>query len=397
MGREQAQVLVQLRIALVEISCAEVRVATESSLVLPGDQNEFGMDLQFGDAKTNHHPCFLQTVADSDVLLFIKARRQFHQDLYLFSIVGCVDQRIDDLAVLGHPVEVDLDGTNRRINGRFPQKVHHMDKLMVGEMQQHVALLHGVHHTGGRLKPRVGERRLFRMGQVLPAKIRERHQVPPVVVAFARNHTCSRLQFHPAKEGLQHVPWHLAIEKKANHFARTSTLQASLHLGHHRTRQIIVHVNGCIPGRLHGVGFDGLGFKQPEDPRQFSTDDVVEEHHALGPFALWQDQEPRQVVRQLDQGQFALGFRHAQTNGQVDGPVLQFGHVVASSQHDGHKRRPNLVSEIVPNKIEVLRAQRCGLNHLNSLLRQGLLHLSEGVVKLHLQLGDPRMDGIQRF
>ena len=379
-----------------EIACADVGVTSHAALVFPGDEDELGVHLQLGNPKTDHHPCLLQHVADADVLLLVKARRQFHHDLHVLSVAGGVHQRVDHQAVLGDTVQVDLNGSDARVDGRFTQQIHHMHKLVVRVVQQDVALVDGVHHAGGVLQARMSQRLLSRVHQLRPAEVGEPHQVPAVVVALAGNDTCFRLQFQLAQQGLKHVLGHRPVVQETDDLARTPPLETALHLGHHRPGQIVVHVDGRVSGRLDGKRLDVNRFKQFEDPRQSLTNDVVQEHHTLQALVGRQRQEPGQVARQLDQSQLLLALCRGEANGQITLAIHQLWHFHPPSQHDGHQGRADRPAEIIVHKFRIFCREVGLVHHGDALAPQLVLKGHKRVVKFALKTGDLGFNLFQR-
>ena len=234
------------------------------------------------------------------------------------------------------------------------------------------------------------------MHQVGPTEIGESHQVPAVVVALARNDARFRLQFKLAKQSLEHVFGHLPVVQETNHLAGTPSLEPSLHLGHHRPGQVVIHVDGRVSGRLDGERLDVHRFEQLEDPGQGISNDVVQEHHALQALVGWQRQEPGQVTRELNQGQLFLGLRCGEADGQIPLPVHQLWHFHPAPQHDGHEGRADRSAEVVVHKFRIPWGEVGFVHHGDALASQILLNGDERVIKLALKSGDLGFNLVQR-
>ena len=98
------------------------------------------MDLEVGNANADHRPSILKHVGHLQVVLLVEPRRQFHHHFDSFSVARCIHQGVDDLAVFGHAVQVDLDRRDMGIDGRLPQKIDDVHKLVVRTMHKHIAV-----------------------------------------------------------------------------------------------------------------------------------------------------------------------------------------------------------------------------------------------------------------
>ena len=90
-GREQTQILVDAGIAFVKVARAHVSEAPDFSLLAARHQNDLAVHLQVRNADAYNGTCLLQHVGHLEVVLFVKACRELHNDFDALSIPGRID------------------------------------------------------------------------------------------------------------------------------------------------------------------------------------------------------------------------------------------------------------------------------------------------------------------
>ena len=123
-----------------KIARADVAKPRHFALLSAGHQDDLAMDLEIGNANADHRPSILKHVGHLKIVFLIEPRRQFHHHFDPFSIARRIHQGVDDLAVFGHAVQVDLDRRDMGIDGRLPQKIDDVHKLVVRTMHKHIAV-----------------------------------------------------------------------------------------------------------------------------------------------------------------------------------------------------------------------------------------------------------------
>ena len=78
-------------------------------------------------------------------------RLQLDDHLHILAVQGRAHQRIDDVRILGHTVEVDPNGRDLGVQGRFAQEIRELGEIVVGVMQEDVALGDLVQNAGPAL------------------------------------------------------------------------------------------------------------------------------------------------------------------------------------------------------------------------------------------------------
>ena len=71
--RQQAEICVEARCFLIEVTSTDMTVEARFALLLPGDKNQLAMHFQTGDAKDHIDPPFGETLRPTDVRCLIES------------------------------------------------------------------------------------------------------------------------------------------------------------------------------------------------------------------------------------------------------------------------------------------------------------------------------------
>ena len=112
-----------------------------------------------------------QTLGPLDVVLLVKAGTKFHEHRDLFAVLGSIDQRLAQAALLGHAVECDAQRDALGVVGGLVHQIQEGVHGLVGIKEQLVALQHlfadGAGHIDGGVGLRLKRRKEQLVAQVL--------------------------------------------------------------------------------------------------------------------------------------------------------------------------------------------------------------------------------------
>ena len=335
-GRQQGEVAEHAGRGLIEVAGAHVRIVSLDAAFLTRDEQELGVRLEAGHPEDDLDARLLQGLRDLDVVALVEPRLQFDHHLHLLAVERSTGQRVDDVRILRHPIEVDPDGLDFRIDRRLPQQVHQLGEGVIGIMEQDVPPRNLLEIAGAALQVPVRQGPELAVDQSGPPEVREVHQVLAVVVPAPGDD--ARFVHHtqlPDQE-LQQILRHGPVVEKAHVVALLPAGDAFPHLLEQGLGEVVVHVNLRVPRHLDGIGGHRRRLKRGEQAGQADADHIVEEQNAMPPIVLRQDEEPVEVIGQFKQGE-PRPLRHLplEGNGVIDGPVLQFGHAHIRDE-DGH-------------------------------------------------------------
>ena len=114
--------------------------------------------------------CLFQTLGPFDVVLLVKARAELHEHRDLFAVLGSIDQRLAQAALLGHAVERDAQRDALGVVGGLVHQIQEGVHGLVGIKEQLVALQHlfadGAGHIDGGVGLRLKRRKEELVAQV---------------------------------------------------------------------------------------------------------------------------------------------------------------------------------------------------------------------------------------
>ena len=115
--------------------------------------------------------CLFQTLGPLDVVLLVKAGTKFHEHRDLFAVLGSIDQRLAQAALLGHAVERDAQRDALGVVGGLVHQIQEGVHGLVGIKEQLVVLQHlladGAGHVDGGIGLRPKRRKEQLVAQVL--------------------------------------------------------------------------------------------------------------------------------------------------------------------------------------------------------------------------------------
>ena len=112
-----------------------------------------------------------QALGPLDVVLLVKARAELHEHRDLFAVLGGIDQRLAQAALLGHAVERDAQRDALGVVGGLVHQVQERIHGLVRVKEQLVVLQHlladGTGHVDGGVGLRLKRRKEQLVAQVL--------------------------------------------------------------------------------------------------------------------------------------------------------------------------------------------------------------------------------------
>ena len=106
-GGHEHKVAVELGRLLVKVAGAQKRESGERHALAIGELTDLGVALKALGAVDDGAACLFQTLGPLDVVLLVEAGAELHEHRDLFAVLGGIDQRLAQAALLGHAVERD--------------------------------------------------------------------------------------------------------------------------------------------------------------------------------------------------------------------------------------------------------------------------------------------------
>ena len=144
--RHHAQVGIQAGGLLVVVARADLRGIRRVAVLHALDQAELAVHLVAVQAVDHVAAGLLQPAAPLDVVLLVKARLELHEHQHVLAVFGGLNERLDDLALLGHAVERHFDGNDALVVGGLLQHRQKRLHALVRIGEQLVALADLVEH-----------------------------------------------------------------------------------------------------------------------------------------------------------------------------------------------------------------------------------------------------------
>ena len=107
MGGHEHKVAVELGRLLVKVAGAQQRQACKRHALAIGELADLGVALKALGAVDDGAACLFQALGPLDVVLLIEAGAELHEHRDLFAVLGGIDERLAQAALLGHAVERD--------------------------------------------------------------------------------------------------------------------------------------------------------------------------------------------------------------------------------------------------------------------------------------------------
>ena len=171
MGCHEHKVAVEFGRLLVKVAGAQKREAGERHALAIGELADLGVALKAFGAVDDGAACLFQTLGPLDVVLLVKAGAELHEHRDLFAVLGSIDQRLAQAALLGHAVERDAQRDALGVVGGLVHQIQEGVHGLVGIKEQLVVLQHlladGAGHVDGGIGLRPKRRKEQLVAQVL--------------------------------------------------------------------------------------------------------------------------------------------------------------------------------------------------------------------------------------
>ena len=171
MGGHEHKVAVELGRLLVKVAGAQQRQACKRHALAIGELADLGVALKALGAVDDGAAGLFQALGPLDVVLLVKARAELHEHRDLFAVLGGIDQRLAQAALLGHAVERDAQRDALGVVGGLVHQVQERIHGLVRVKEQLVVLQHlladGTGHVDGGVGLRLKRRKEQLVAQVL--------------------------------------------------------------------------------------------------------------------------------------------------------------------------------------------------------------------------------------
>ena len=138
-ARHEAEIRVDARRRFVVVAGAEVHVAPDLVLLAADDERDLAVRLEADDAVDHVDARLLERLRPLDVLLFVEARLQLHEDRDLLAVLGRADERGEDGRVRVRAVQGHLDRDGLRVDGGALDHLGDRRERVVGVVEKDVA------------------------------------------------------------------------------------------------------------------------------------------------------------------------------------------------------------------------------------------------------------------
>ena len=139
-GGDEGKVCVLACSLFVVVAGADLHDVLDLAVDIAGDDAELGMDFVLVEAVDDLTACFLEALGPDDIVLFVKAGFELDEDHDVLAVLGCLGERLRNLAAVGDAVEGDVDGFYGWIDGCFVEKIEEGLHGMVRIGEQDVAV-----------------------------------------------------------------------------------------------------------------------------------------------------------------------------------------------------------------------------------------------------------------
>ena len=170
-GGHEHKVAVELGRLLVKVAGAQQRQARKRHALAIGELADLGVALKALGAVDDGAAGLFQALGPLDVVLLVEAGAELHKHRDLFAVLGGVDERLAQAALLGHAVERDAQRDALGVVGGLVHQVQERIHGLIGIKEQLVVLQHlladGAVHVDGGVGLRLKRRKEQLVAQVL--------------------------------------------------------------------------------------------------------------------------------------------------------------------------------------------------------------------------------------
>ncbi len=294
------------------------------------------MDLQSLHAEDDIYAFLLHALAPLDVALLVEAGEQLHHSCHLLAVAGCADECLDDLGVLGQPIERGFDFFDLWLQCRLTQHTDVSVEAVVGDMDKPVFLTDEIQNALLRKKLRFHQMLPFRIFQFVVSTVGELHQVLMVLIASAGQRGVEFADVEALKNLFLHALWHVAVVEHTDRFTAFAAVHADSDTLHSTVVGIVVYLHLGIFGELKAVGAEVARPESDEDKWQAESDDVVEIHDVVVSVgSRYLNEASKCLVGHLDDGIFrACVFDDGFLYDQIDAVVFQGAQILDFAEPD---------------------------------------------------------------
>ena len=354
-GREDPEILVQPRGRRVVVPGADVRVPAQRVALTSDDEGHLRVDLQVGESVRDVDAGLLERSRPLDVAELVEARLELDEAHRLLSVLGALDERPDEHAVVARPVHRGLHRDDVRVaDGRLREHLEARDVRAVRLVHEHVAapdLLEDLRDVGLRAR-----------------EPRRNRRYPRLILQLGAVERCELEELGEVERALDAIDLRLVRSEAA--------LQARDHLGRRGRADLDaddVAEAAAAQLRLDGleqvVGVVGdLEVGIARDPEHGTLDDLhtrEERRKEVGDDLLERDVEP---ATEVEEAREALGDLHARETLLAGVGILgedrkrereprDVGEGLSRADRERREHRVDLAFEPTLELLQLLRAE----------------------------------------
>ena len=338
MSGHEHKVAVEFGRLLVKVAGAQKRQAGKRHALAIGELADLGVALKALGAVDDGAAGLFQALGPLDVVLLVKARAELHEHRDLFAVLGGIDQRLAQAALLGHAVERDAQRDALGVVGGLVHQIQEGVHGLIGIKEQLVVLKYlladGAGHIDGGVGLRLKRRKEQLVAQVLGNLALNAKDVAQVERDIAGKDRAAR-KLERLADGLERRLLERPRDREHYRLQTQALLEDALHV-----LAVVLFLLDALAVRIDvGVAGDAderaverlIGAKAAV---QAGEDDVLEQDVGVGAGGRGDLDHAVHRGGNLDQAQqtFLVGDA-VQAAGQVECAVAQVGEGVARVNH----------------------------------------------------------------
>ena len=363
MGGHEHKVAVELGRLLVKVAGAQQRQARKRHALAIGELADLGVALKALRAVDDGAAGLFQALGPLDVVLLVEAGAELHKHRDLFAVLGGVDERLAQAALLSHTVERDTQRDALGVVGRLVNQVQERIHGLIGVKEQLVVLQNlfadGAVHVDGGVGLRLKRRKEQLVAQVLGDLALNAKNVAQVERDIAGKDRAAR-KLERLADGLERLLLERARDGEHYRLQAQALLEDALHM-----LAVVLFLLDALAVRIDvGVAGDAderaverlIGAKATV---QAGEDDVFEQDVGVGAGGRGDLDHAVHRGGNLDEAQQALLVGDTvQAASQVECTVAQVGEGVARVDDQRRDDRRHVGLEVAGDKGALLGRKR---------------------------------------
>ena len=402
MGGHEHKVAVELGRLFVKVAGAQQRQARKRHALAIGELADLGVAFKALRAVDDGAAGLFQALGPLDVVLLVEAGAELHKHRDLFAVLGGVDERLAQAALLGHAVERDAQRDALGVVGCLVNQVQERVHGLIGIKEQLVVLQHlfadGAVHVDGGVGLRLKRRKEQLVAQVLGDLALNAKNVAQVERDIAGKDRAAR-KLERLADGLERLLLERARDGEHYRLQAQALLEDALHM-----LAVVLFLLDALAVRIDvGVAGDAderaverlIGAKATV---QAGEDDVFEQDVGVGAGGRGDLDHAVHRGGNLDEAQQALLVGDTvQAASQVECTVAQVGEGVARVDDQRRDDRRHVGLEVAGDKGALLGRKRIDARAVDTQGVELALDALENGLPAVEEPGQLRHDGFDLF